>query len=143
MTGKLRWIVIVLMAWVVGCAGAGMNAYTPLKQKTKFRDDQLFGAAERSLEELGYQPINKDADSGAVATRNKDVDYQSHPRLYFRYAFQIDVGEGIVNINSTCKKNSAMAREELDDCGDERPKHVIDEQEKIYRRILEIASKLP
>jgi hypothetical protein len=36
-----------------------------------------------------------------------------------------------------------MNRTEFSDCGDERPQHVVDEQDRLKAKILEIAKRLP
>lgn len=125
------------------CGGAGMEANTPVNEKTKFRDDQLFGAAERAIEKLGYYPVNPDAEQLTVDTREKEVGYSSVPRLSYKYTFHIEVKQGTLHISSTCKQNTAMKREEFGDCGDERPQRVLDEQEQLKQTILQVAAQLP
>ena len=132
------------LLFAVACGGgADMVAYTPVKQKTKFREEQLFGAAERAIDKLGYMPINKSLEGYTVETREKEVGYSSVPRLFYRYSFQIDTKGGVLAIRSTCKQNSPTAREEYEDCGDERPRRVVEEQQNLGDTIMEIAATLP
>ena len=55
------------------------------------------------------------------------------PRLSYKYTLKIVTAGGTLAISSTCKQNSSMAREKFEDCGDERPQRLREEQKSCGR----------
>jgi hypothetical protein len=141
--GGLRRITVVLVLALGACGGAGMVSYSPDQETTKFDEDQLFGATQRAIEQTGYQPIRPDREGHAIQTREKEVGYSNVPRLSYRYSFRIETKGGVLKIDAACEQNTSMNRTEFSDCGDERPQHVVDEQDRLKAKILEIAKGLP
>jgi hypothetical protein len=123
------------------CTTSDMQAYTPVKQKTAYEEDRLRDAARQALEAQDYVPVSTDARPSLLETREKEVFVSSVPRLAYRYSFLVDTKDGVLTIDSSCKQNSAMGREDFEDCGSERPQRVIDEQKKLVAAILERAKK--
>lgn len=120
-----------------------MDAYTPVKEKTRYDADQLLSAAEQSMRDLGYRTVKLDRSSHRVSTREKEVGYSSVPRLSYKYSFQVETTGGQLVIEADCKMNSAMSREKFSDCGDERPDRVLDELAALRKAILEEAKRTP
>jgi hypothetical protein len=131
--------VVALLA--LGCGGAGMTSYTPAKEKTKFSEDDLFTATVRALEAKGYTAI-PDREQLVVKTREKEISVSSVPKLSYKYTWQIQTKGGTLAINSTCQENSAMSRTEFEDCGDDRPQRMVDEQQSLVAEILDEAKKV-
>jgi hypothetical protein len=128
---------------LAACGGAGMRSYEPVHQKTQFDQEQLFGAAQRSIEKLGYFPTKLDRASYSVSTREKEVGYSSVPRLSYKYSYTIETRGGDLRIVANCTMNSSVKRETFDDCGEDRPKQVIEEMEVLREKILELAKSMP
>jgi hypothetical protein len=133
--------VIVALGTASACTTSDMQAYTPVKQKTAHSEDTLRHAARQALEAQDYVAVSTDERPSVLETREKEVFVSSVPRLAYRYSFRVDTKGGQLSIDSTCKHNSAMAREAFEDCGSERPQRVLDEQEKLRAAILERANK--
>ena len=123
------------------CAGADMEPYLPTAQKTKFAPDTLFAASTKALEDKGYVTTNADPERYSVETREKETAVSSVPRLSYKYSWKIVTAGGTLAITSRCTQNSSMAREKFEDCGDERPKRLRDEQEELRSEILERAKR--
>jgi hypothetical protein len=134
-----RSFVLCAVLYAAGCGGAGMNTYTPVHQKTKYSADSLHIAARDAIDQLGYQPAGSDAQAHVIETREKQIAVSSIPRLSYKYAFKIETANGVLEINATCVQNSATSENSFQDCGDDRPQRVINEQKKLLKRILEIA----
>jgi hypothetical protein len=125
------------------CGGAGMRSYQPVEEQTRFDSDQLFGAAQRSFDKLGYMPTNLDRSAHTLSTREKEVGYSSVPRLSYKYAFTVETAGGRLHIVAHCTMNSSINREKFEDCGDDRPQLVLDEMAKLKEKILEVAKSVP
>jgi hypothetical protein len=137
-------IPLVTAALVVSaCGGAGFKSYEPVAEKTSLDQDQLFTAAQRTIEKLGYQPVKFDRAGHTVSTREKEVGYSSVPRLSYRYSFTIETQGGQLSITVSCTMNDSLNREKFEDCGDERPDRVLDEMEALRAEILETGKKVP
>lgn len=142
-TRSRRFAVVPLVAGVAlgACTTSDMQAYTPVEQKTKHSEETLRVAARRALEAKGYPTLTTESEPSVIQTREKEVFVSSVPRLAYRYTFRVGVKGGTLVIASTCKKNTALEREDFEDCGDERPARVIAEQKAIHEDILERAEK--
>jgi hypothetical protein len=139
-----RPIFLVMVALAcAACGGADMEPYLPTAQKTKFDPDTLFRASTKALESKGYITTNADPERFSVETREKETAISSVPRLSYKYSWKIVTSGGTLAISSRCKQNSSMAREKFEDCGDERPKRLRDEQEELRSEILELAKRSP
>lgn len=135
-----RFSLALLAAVLIGaCTTSDMQAYTPVKEKTGHSEQNLRDAAFQALEAQGYSAFSSDAQPTVLETREKEVFVSSVPRLAYRYTFRVDTKGGVLSIETTCKKNSAMERQEYEECGEERPKRVMDEQQKLRDGILERA----
>jgi hypothetical protein len=119
---------------MVGC-GAGMQAYKPLKEKTKFNPDALLNASIQALEERDHETI-VDREKYTVDTREKEIAVSSVPKLSYKYTWHIETKDGDLSIGSTCKENSAMKRTEFKDCGDQRPEKLVKDQGALRSDIL-------
>jgi hypothetical protein len=128
---------------VAACTTSNMQAYEPIKHKTSHSEEVLVPVARAALESRGYVAIAKEDDPSAMATREKEVFVSSVPRLAYRYTLVISTKDGVLTIDSTCQKNTAMERQEFESCGDERPEKVITEQEEIKKEILDRLAKKP
>lgn len=124
---------------VAACGGAHMTGYTPVNQKTKYSADQLYAAARLSVEALGLKLQTADGVEHTVDTREREVAISSIPRLSYRYSFHIETKGGILAIQARCQENSASKEGEYKDCGTDRPRQVIDEQDAIAKKTLELA----
>ncbi len=114
-----------------------MQSYTPVKEKTKVEPDRLFHVARSVAEAKGYVAIEEESKPYTFETREREVAVSSVPRLSYRYTFQVSAKDGTLAIKATCTQNSSMNREKYEDCGDERPKRVIDEQQALRDAILQ------
>lgn len=121
------------------CGGANMTSYTPAKEHTKYSADQLFAAAQDAVQKLGIKIQTADGVEHTVDTREREVAISSIPRLSYKYSFHIQTNRGILSVESRCTKNSASKESEFKDCGDERPRLVVDEQDDIVKKALELA----
>jgi hypothetical protein len=139
----MRIAYVLLGASLSACAGAEMEPYLPTAQKTKFSPETLFAASTAALEDKGYVTTNADPERFSVETREKETAVSSVPRLSYKYTWKVVTSGGTLAITSQCKQNSSMAREKFEDCGDERPKRLRDEQEELREAILERAKRLP
>jgi hypothetical protein len=126
---------------LVGCGGANMKSYTPISEKTKIAPEMLFTAARRALEAKGYDVIRSDPETYTLLTKEKETYVSSVPRLSYKYQWTIVTAEGKLSISVSCKENSSMERTAYQDCGDERPSRVIDEQDDLRKEILQRAKK--
>ena len=135
-------LVMMVALGSAACAGADMEPYLPTAQKTKFAPDTLFSASTKALEDKGYVTTNADPERYSVETREKETAISSVPRLSYKYSWKIVTSGGTLAISSRCKQNSSMAREKFEDCGDERPKRLRDEQEELRAEILERAKRM-
>jgi hypothetical protein len=135
-----RSVAIALFA--TACGGAGMTAYKPFEQKTKHSPEALFQASTHALEAMDYQIRTRDPTTFTIETREREIAYSSVPRLSYKYTLKIVTANGTLRITSTCKQNSAMKRQEFDDCGDERPSRVLADQEDFVKDTLKRAKKL-
>jgi len=133
----------MLAASVSACAGADMQPYLPTAQKTKYAPETLFAASRDALEDNGYITTNADPEHFSVETREKETAVSSVPRLSYKYSWKVVTSGGTLAITSKCTKNSSMGREKFEDCGDERPKRLREEQEELREEILERAKRLP
>jgi hypothetical protein len=140
---KPRICLVMVALGSAACAGADMEPYLPTAQKTKFSPDTLFAASTKALEDKGYVTTNADRERYSVETREKETAVSSVPRLSYKYSWKIVTAGGTLAISSSCKQNSSMAREKFEDCGDERPKRLRDEQEELRSEILERAKRNP
>ncbi len=118
-----------------------MQEYHPVSQKLSMDEGQLLSVARSAAEKLGYVPIEDDAHPYWFETRRKEIAVSSVPRIAYRYTFQVSTKGGALAITSTCTENSSMHREQYDPCGDERPKHVIDQQEALKKAIVDGAKQ--
>src|SRR5687767_7712218 len=134
---------VLLAISLSACAGAEMEPYLPTAQKTKIAPETLFSASTKALEDKGYVTTNADPERYSVETREKETAISSVPRLSYKYSWKIVTAGGTLAISSSCKQNSSMAREKFEDCGDERPKRLRDEQEELRSEILERAKRTP
>lgn len=114
-----------------------MEAYQPVSQKLSLDESDLLNVARQATESSGYVPVETDGKPYAFETRQKEVAVSSVPRISYRYTFQVSTKGGTLSIVATCVENSSMHREKYDPCGDERPQHVIDEQDRLKKAILE------
>jgi len=126
---------------LVGCGGANMKSYTPISEKTKYPPETLFAAARRALEAGGHDVIRSDPETYTLLTKEKEYYVSSVPRLSYKYAWTIVTADGKLSITVSCKQNSSMERKAYEDCGDERPARVIDEQDDLRKAILQRAKK--
>lgn len=135
------WFTPAALAVLVlsGCAGANMNTYTPVNEKTKYDPNTLFAAARAAVEKLQLRLQTAEIDQHTLETREREVAISSVPRLSYKYTIHIKTLGGVLSIESSCTKNSATAEAEFKDCGGERPKQVLDEQEAIRKKTLELA----
>ena len=133
---------IALALAIFGCAGAGMEAYTPTNTKTKHSEDVLLEASTRAVEKLDHMVANRNRDAYTLETREREVAVSSVPKLSYKYSFQIFTKGGVLRIQSTCVENSSMERTEFEDCGEDRPEKVNQEQQALEKKILEIAAKM-
>ena len=140
---QLRNCLVVGALACAACAGADMEPYLPTAQKTKFGPDTLFVASTKTLEDRGYITTNADPERFSVETREKETAISSVPRLSYKYSWKVVTAGGTLAITSRCTQNSSMAREKFEDCGDERPKRLRDEQEELRADILERAKRTP
>ena len=128
----------VVWALALCACGAGMKSYQPANEKTKYSEDDLFTASVNALEARDYVAI-PDRERYAIETREKEVFVSSVPRLSYKYTFQIQTKGSTLSINTTCKQNSATARTEFSDCGEERPERLIKEQKLLQEDIMKRA----
>ena len=133
------WFALALVLAGTACAGSDMKSYTPVKEKTKFAPEVLFTASERALEAAGHITTESDRERYTLETREKEVFVSSVPRLSYRYRYRVGTAGGVLTIDTTCKQNSAMARTEYEDCGDERPGRLLAELDDVKKDILERA----
>jgi hypothetical protein len=126
------------LALALCACGASMKSYQPVNEKTKLSEDDLFRASVSALEARDYIAIS-DRDRYFVETREKEVAVSSVPRLSYKYTWQIQTKDSTLSITSTCKENSSTQRTVFDDCGDERPEKLLEEQAELQRDIMERA----
>jgi hypothetical protein len=86
---------------------------------------------------------NTDPEKFSVETREKETAVSSVPRLSYKYSWKIVTSGGTLAISSSCTRNSSMAREKFESCGDERPKRLRDEQEELRSAILKRVKEPP
>jgi hypothetical protein len=134
MTRKSAWV----LAFVLCGCGAGMTSYQPVNEKTKLSEDDLFEASVDALEARDYVPI-LDRERYFVKTREKEIAVSSVPRLSYKYTWQIQTKDATLSISSTCKENSATARTTFEDCGEDRPERLVEEQKALREDILKRA----
>jgi hypothetical protein len=125
---------------VVACSTANMTSYTPVEEKTKYKEDTLFRAARDAAEDLGFV-VTAGEGSSTFDTREKQVATSSIPRLSYKYTFHVETSGGVLSIKASCSKNSTTNESEFSDCGDDRPKRVVDLQEKLHQLTLKRAVK--
>lgn len=138
---KLFALAVAAVALITGCGGADMKTYVPVKEKTKHAPEVLFTASQRALEASGHVTTEIDREKYTLETRQKEVAVSSVPRLSYRYRYRLSTAGGILMMDTDCQQNSAMNRTEYESCGDERPRRLIDEQEEIKKKILELAAR--
>jgi hypothetical protein len=138
---ELRRFPAILPALLLAsaCAGANMTTYSPHNEKTKFGQDELFKAAREAVLKLGVKLQMADGVAHTVDTREHEVAISSIPRLSYKYSFHIETTNGTLSIEAKCVKNSAAKEAEYTDCGEDRPKQVIEEQDAIAKKTLELA----
>src|SRR5215831_6005343 len=124
----------------VACSTANMTSYTPVEEKTKYSEDTLFRAARDSAEQLGFVVI-KGEGSAVFDTREKEVSTSSIPRLAYKYTLHVETTGGVLSIKSECSKNSSTNEATFSDCGDDRPKRVIEFMDKLHKATLARAVK--
>lgn len=135
----IKHSILPALLLVTACGGANMTSYTPVNQKTKYSADQLFAASRDAVEKLGIKLQTADGVEHTVDTREREVAISSIPRLSYRYSFHIETKNGVLSIEAKCTQNSAAKESEFKDCGDDRPRLVLDEQEDITKKTLELA----
>lgn len=143
MTQGIRHVMLLIGVLAAACSGANMKTYSAVDEKTDYDEDQLFGAATRAIDKLDYRPVGTDREGHTVSTREKEVGYSSVPRLFYRYSFEINTEGGRLRITAHCTMNSATDREGFEECGDERPKQVIEKQRELSDTILDLAKEVP
>jgi hypothetical protein len=139
---KARFIAgfVASVFFAVACSTANMTSYTPVEEKTKYKEDTLFRSARDAAEELGFV-VTAGEGSATFDTREKEVATSSIPRLSYKYTFHVETQGGVLSIKATCSKNSTTNEGEFKDCGDDRPKRVVDLQEKLHKLTLARAKK--
>jgi hypothetical protein len=139
---KARFIAgfVASVFFAVACSTANMTSYTPVEEKTKYKEDTLFRSARDAAEELGFV-VTAGEGSATFDTREKQVATSSIPRLSYKYTFHVETAGGVLSIKTTCSKNSTTNESEFKDCGDDRPKRVIEFQEKLHKLTLARAKK--
>jgi hypothetical protein len=141
MAPKQLLLLATAAALGMGCGGADMKTYTPVKEKTKFAPEVLFTASQRAIEASGHVTTEIDREKYTLETRQKEVFVSSVPRLSYRYRYRVSTTGGILTLDTDCQQNSAMNRTEYESCGEERPKRLIEEQDEIKQKILELAAR--
>jgi len=141
MNASIRRLSTLIPSLVIlsACAGANMTSYTPVHEKTKFKEDVLFRASRHAVEKLGIKLNTADGVAHTVDTREREVAISSIPRLSYKYSFHIETTGGVLSIEAKCTQNTASKEAEYKDCGDDRPKAVIREQEELTKKTLELA----
>jgi len=139
---KARFIAgfVASVFFAVACSTANMTSYTPVEEKTKYKEDTLFRSARDAAEELGFV-VTAGEGSATFDTREKEVATSSIPRLSYKYTFHVETQGGVLSIKATCSKNSTTNESEFKDCGDDRPKRVVEFQEKLHKLTLARAKK--
>src|SRR5689334_25008598 len=117
-----------------------MTSYTPVEEKTKYKEDTLFRSARDAAEELGFV-VTAGEGSATFDTREKEVATSSIPRLSYKYSFHVETQGGVLSIKATCSKNSTTNESEFKDCGADRPQRVVDLQAKLHKLTLARAKK--
>lgn len=139
MTPERSFPAALALMVTTACAGAGMQDYQPVKQKVGLDAEDLLRVSREAADNLGYVPVESDSAPDTFETRQREVAVSSVPRISYRYTFRVSTQGGTLTITSTCTENSAMHREQYDDCGSERPKRVMAEQDALEKAILERA----
>jgi hypothetical protein len=134
-----HWFALALVLSGTACGSSDMQSYTPIKEKTKIAPEVLFTASEQALESAGHVTTEINRENYTLETREKEVFVSSVPRLSYRYHYRVGTAGGVLTIDTACKQNSAMARTEYEDCGDERPGRLLAELNDIKKDILERA----
>jgi hypothetical protein len=96
-------------------------------------------ASVRALEEMDYEVGSEDVEKLVVRSREREVSTSSIPKLGYRYQWTIKSAGGKLSISVSCEENSVMDEKKFEECGDEVPAAIADDQEQLHHKILVIA----